>query len=295
MKTKKHTVLSIVLTCLAILISSILRAIGVHSFLVPNKFASGGVTGIATIIEILSNGKINSGYSLLLLNLPLLIIAFKYLNWKFTLKTLASTLLVSGILILLKKIEAWTGLTITYTPKERILAALAGGVLGGSAIAIMLKIGGSSGGTDIIATLVNKKYAATSISRFIFMFDAIIVLASAVLFSSLDPIMLSMVEMFVGSRVSEAIIQGFKTAIKFEIITDEPDKLAEIIMKKINRGVTCIKAKGMHTNHEHNVLICLVRKRQLSAMHDLLKEHAPESFTYISQANEVIGKGFPSS
>lgn len=295
MKTKKHTVLSILLTSLAILISSIMRAVGVHAFLVPNRFAPGGVTGIATIIEILSDGRINSGYILLLLNLPLLVLAFKYLNWKFTLKTLASTLLVSGILILLERIQVWTGLKFTYTPKERILAALAGGVLGGAALAIMLKIGGSSGGTDIIATFVNKKYAATSVSRFIFMFDAVIVLASALLLKSLDPIMLSMVEMFVGSRVSETIIQGFKTAIKFEIITDEPEKLAEIIMKKINRGVTCIKAMGMHTNHEHNVLICLVRKRQLSAMHDLLKEYAPGSFSYISQANEVIGKGFPSS
>lgn len=295
MKTKKHKILSILLTGLAILVSAIMRAIGVHAFIIPNKFAPGGVTGIASIIEILSDGKINSGYSLLILNIPLLILAFKYLNWKFSVKSLSSIILVSAILVLFERLEAWTGFKMRYTPNERILAALAGGVVGGAGLAIMLKIGGSSGGTDIIAALVNKKYAATSISRFIFMFDAIIVLASAVLFSSLDPIMLSIVEMFVGSRVSESIIQGFKTAIKFEIITDEPDKLAQIIMQKINRGVTCIKATGMHTHLEHNVLICLVRKRQLSAMHDLLKEYAPGSFTYISQANEVIGKGFPSS
>lgn len=295
MKTKLHKTFSFLLLCVLIIFSAFLRAISVHSFLVPNKFASGGVTGIAAIIEIVSKGKINSGYSLLLLNIPLLILACKYLNWKFTLKTLASILLVSGILILLEKFEQWTGINLKYTPNERILAALAGGVLGGAGIAIMLKLGGSSGGTDIIATFVNKKYAATSVSRFIFIFDAAIVLASAVLFSSLDPIMLSITEMYVSSRISESILQGFKTAIKFEIITDDPDKLAEIIMQKLHRGVTCIKAKGMHTNLEHSVLICLVRKRQLSAMHKLLKKYAPDSFTYISQANEVIGKGFPSS
>jgi uncharacterized membrane-anchored protein YitT (DUF2179 family) len=286
MKTKKQKVLSLLIAILAIIFSSILRAIAIHAFIIPNKFAPGGITGIAAIIEIISGGKINSGYSLFLLNVPLLFLAIK---------TLSAIILVSILLVLLGKLEVWTGINFKYTPNERILAALAGGVLGGAALATMLKIGGSSGGTDIVAALVNKKYAATSISRFIFMFDAVIVLASALILKSLDPIMLSIVEMFVGSRVSESIIQGFKTAIKFEIIIDEPDKLANVIMTKLNRGVTCIKAKGMHTNTEHNVLICLVRKRQLSAMHDLLKEYAPNSFTYISQANEVIGKGFPSS
>ncbi len=295
MKTKKQKVLSLLIAILAIIFSSILRAIAIHAFIIPNKFAPGGITGIAAIIEIISGGKINSGYSLFLLNVPLLFLAFRYLNWKFAIKTLSAIILVSILLVLLGKLEVWTGINFKYTPNERILAALAGGVLGGAALATMLKIGGSSGGTDIVAALVNKKYAATSISRFIFMFDAVIVLASALILKSLDPIMLSIVEMFVGSRVSESIIQGFKTAIKFEIIIDEPDKLANVIMTKLNRGVTCIKAKGMHTNTEHNVLICLVRKRQLSAMHDLLKEYAPNSFTYISQANEVIGKGFPSS
>jgi uncharacterized membrane-anchored protein YitT (DUF2179 family) len=278
----------------ALIVSSALRAFGIHSFIVPNVFAPGGVTGIASMVEILSNGAINSGYVIFALNIPLIIISFKYLNWDFTLKTLASTILISLMLIGLEQLELNTDITFRYAPQQKILAALAGGVLNGAALAIMLKIGGSTGGTDILAALVNKKYSATGISYFIFFFDGIIVLVSAVLFSSLDPIMLSIVEMFVGARVSETILQGFKSAVRFEIIIDDPDELAAVIMQKLNRGVTCIKAKGMHTNKERNLLVCLVRKRQVSAMRKLLKEYAPDSFTYISQATEVIGEGFTS-
>lgn len=278
----------------ALFLSSALRAFGIHSFIVPNVFAPGGVTGIASIVEILSKGVINSGYVIFVLNIPLILLALKYLNWRFAVKTLASTILITIMLLALEQIELHTPITLRYAPEEKILAALAGGVLNGASLAIMLKIGGSTGGTDILATLVNKKYSATSISYFIFYFDAIIVLISAVLFSSLDPIMLSMVEMFVGAKVSETILQGFKSAVRFEIIIDNPDELASVIMKTLNRGVTCVKAKGMHTSKERNLLICLVRRSQVSTMRKLLKEYAPNSFTYISQASEVIGEGFTS-
>ncbi|HEY8419858.1 MAG TPA: YitT family protein [Clostridia bacterium] len=292
--SKGKTFLSILWLALAIFVASLLRAFGVHSFIVPNKFATGGVTGIASMIEILTKGKINSGYVIFALNIPLIIIAWKCLDWKFTVKTLVSTVMISIILIALEQIELHTDLTFRYEPDNKVLAALAGGVLNGASLAILLKTGGSTGGTDILGALANRKYSATSVSYFIFYFDTIIVLVTAILFTSFDPIILAMVEMYVGAKVSDAILQGLKSAVRFEIIIDNPDELAAVIMSKLNRGVTCIKAKGMHTNKERNLLICLVRKRQVSAMRQLLKEYAPNSFTYISQASEVIGEGFTS-
>ncbi|HEY8424292.1 MAG TPA: YitT family protein [Clostridia bacterium] len=292
---KENKVLSFLGMSGALLLASALRAFGVHSFIVPNVFAPGGVTGIASMVEILSNGAINSGYIIFILNIPLVFLAWKFLNWKFTLKTLIFIVINSLMLILLEQIEAMTSISLRYAPENKLLAALAGGVINGAALAIMLKIGGSTGGTDILASIVNQRYSATSVSYFIFFFDAIIVLISAILFSSFDPIMLSVVEMFVGAKVSDAILQGFTSAVKFEIITDNPDELAAVIMQKLNRGVTCLKAKGMHTNKERNLLICLVRKSQVSAMKKLLKQYAPNSFTYISQATEVIGEGFTTS
>lgn len=292
---KENKVLSFLGMSGALLLASALRAFGVHSFIVPNVFAPGGVTGIASMVEILSNGAINSGYIIFILNIPLVFLAWKFLNWKFTLKTLIFIVINSLMLILLEQIEAMTSISLRYAPENKLLAALAGGVINGAALAIMLKIGGSTGGTDILASIVNQRYSATSVSYFIFFFDAIIVLISAILFSSFDPIMLSVVEMFVGAKVSDAILQGFTSAVKFEIITDNPDELATVIMQKLNRGVTCLKAKGMHTNKERNLLICLVRKSQVSAMKKLLKQYAPNSFTYISQATEVIGEGFTTS
>lgn len=274
-----------------ILISAIIRAISIHSFIVPNTFAPGGITGIAAIIEIITDGKVNSGYIIFALNVPLLILAFRLIDKKFAIRSLLSILIVSGLTVLLSIINF-----PVYSPKtEKILPAIAGGVLGGTALAMMLKVGGSTGGTDIIAALIQRKYSAISVSKIIFILDAAVVLASGLIFNSVTPILLAIIEIYMGTKVSESILQGFKTALKFEIVTDRPDELAEIIMRELNRGVTCIPVKGMHTKADRAILVCVVRKRQISAFHKLIKTYAPDSFAYITQASEVIGKGFPSS
>ena len=263
--SEKMTAKRWITVILGLMAAAVIRAVAVYSFIVPNNFAPGGVTGIASILEYKLH--VNAGYFLLAMNVPLLIIAFIFVGKRFAACSGVSIVLSSALMVLFEKLHFPT-------------------------FAIMLKLGGSSGGTDIIATLVQKKYSATNIAWFIFLIDSTVVLASAFIYDNpLVPILLSFVEMFASGKVTETILQGFKSAIKFEIITDKPEELASEIFAKLHRGVTMVPAKGMYTGEDRAMLICILRKRQMSAFRDVLKKF-PGAFAYVSGTSEVMGTGF---
>lgn len=290
MEKKKIKWKSMLIAAAVVLVSSFIRAVGIHTFIVPNNFAPGGVTGIATMVEYKTG--LSSGYGIFALNLPLLILAWIFIGKKFTIKSGAATLLSSALLVLFQKINFFT-----YAPQnEKLLAAIAGGILGGAGLALMLKIGGSTGGTDIIATLIQRKFSATNLAWFIFGLDALVVFASFFVYQQgFDPVILALCNMFVSSKVCETISNGVKSAIKFEVVTERPDELSKAIIDKLGRGVTAINCVGKFTNIEKTLLICIVRKRQISAFRTILKDFEADSFAYITTTTEVVGRGFPSS
>ena len=273
-----------------IILAGVVRAIGIYSFIVPNNFAPGGVTGIASMLENKLPGNPNAGYFLLAINIPLIIVAFIFIGKKFAIISGISILLSSALMVLFEKV----GFPTFPFETDKILPAIAGGIIGGAGIAIMLKLGGSSGGTDVIATIIQKKYSATNVTWFIFMLDSSVVVVSFFVYGNdIVPFLLSFVEMFASSKVAETILQGFKSALKFEIITNHPEELSQEIFSKLKRGVTMITAKGMYTGEERAMLICVLRKRQLSQFREVLKKY-PDTFAYISGTSEVVGRGFNS-
>ena len=170
---------------LAILLSGVLRAISVHCFIIPNNFAPGGVTGIATMLQKATGW--NSGIFMFAINLPLLVGAFFLINKRFAITTFIGILLQSGFLMLL---EYWK---MPQYADSAILAAIAGGVVGGAGIGLMLKIGGSSGGTDVIATFIYKHFSFTNVSWFIFIIDSVVVFVSFFVYNNaLTPVLLAL-------------------------------------------------------------------------------------------------------
>ena len=289
-QSEKHTAKKWLLLIFGILASGTLRATGIYAFVVPNDFAPGGVTGIASMLEYGTG--FNAGYFLAAINVPLIIIAFIFIGKRFAIISGIAILLSSGLMILFEAIGVPTCAAADPNGADRILFAVAGGILGGCGSAIIFKLGGSSGGTDIIATLIQKKYSATNVAWFIFMLDSTVVLASGFVYDNpLVPILLAFVEMFASSKVCETILQGFKSALKFEIITSAPDELSQDIITKLHRGVTMVKANGMYTGEDRAMLICVLRKRQLSQFRAILKQY-PDSFAYIGGTSEVCGRGF---
>lgn len=282
-KLKQHSFL-----VFAILVSAFLRALSVHCFVIPNNFAPGGVTGIATMLQDATG--LNSGIFITAINLPLLVASFFLINKKFAVTTAIAIVLQSALLLLFEKVNFF----MYRDEYNTVLSAVAGGILGGAGIGLMLKIGGSSGGTDIIATFIYKHYSATNVSWFIFILDSVVVFVSFFVYGyALTPVLLSLTEMFASARANELILYGFKAALKFEIVTSRPDELSKELMAKLNRGVTAITAKGMYSGSDKTLLICIVRRRQVSAFQKILNSY-PDSFAYISTTSEVMGLGFKS-
>lgn len=282
---------------LPIVISGVMRALAVYIFITPNEFAPGGTNGIAVLLEHATG--LNTGISLLLLSIPLFFLAFFCLGKREAIVSTMSFVVSSGVLMLLpliKNMPSYGGGEGIDKIVHGLFGAVAGGIFLGIALAVMLKCCGTSGGTSIIASVINKKFQNFSISMLTAGFDAIVVFSSIFVYGwgksftdALDPVLLALVSLFVTSKVSDAILHGFKTAFKFEIVTNHPDEVAAEIMSKLRRGVTRMAAKGMYTGEEKSMLVCIIRKRQIGEFQKIIRSY-PDTFAYFTSTSEVYGK-----
>lgn len=278
---------------LFIFLGGALRALYISLFILPNDFAPGGVTGIATMLDY-STG-INSGYFLLMLNIPLILIGAFFLGKKFALRTAFSSLTTSLLLVLIQLLDSsgYSIGSITFLKThEPLLAALASGVLSGMSLAILIRCGASTGGSDILASILNKKRPDMRIGTFIFMIDAAVVAVSIFVYNNgLDPALYSLVMIFVSTTICNTILAGAKSAEKFEIITKEPEKVIRQIQAELNRSVTILPAKGTYSQEDRSLLICIVKKSEIPAMQKIIRNN-PETFCYVSSTSDVYGSFF---
>ena len=163
-----------------------------------------------------------------------------------------------------------------------------------------LKIGGSTGGADIVAVMIQRKVSASSIARVILAINSIIILSSLLVFYDANqnlaynalPIMMSIFEVYVESNVNESITGGFHSAIEFRIITRKPEEISFALMHELSRGVTSLPATGMYTKEQYSMLLCVVNRRQVSALQRIIKSIDPDSFAVMSGVSQVLGLGF---
>ncbi len=292
-KKRSHLWRMLLSAALAILSSGIVRALAIYIFVTPNEFAPGGINGIAVLLEAVT--RVNSGYYLIALNVPLFFVAFFLLGKSEAVISTLSMLLTSGLLIVFDYIPGMT--EIRYAPEyNAILASIAGGVLLGLALAIMLRSCGTSGGTTVLASLVNKKFRNLSVSAMTSAFDACVVFASFFVYhqgepftAKLDPVLLALISLLVTSKICDFVLQGFKVAYRFEIITDRAEELAKEIMERTHHGVTEINATGMYSHEGRELLVCVIRKRQIGELQRILRRY-PGTFASFSPVSEVYGK-----
>lgn len=298
--TTKGRALLIIKSIIYTVISSLLIAVAAYSLITPNNFTIGGVSGIAILLEIITHGKMPQSIGVLALNLPLIVLAVFFVKKKFAILSTANILLQSLWLFILENLLPNLKIQFTGGESEKIFAALAAGVCIGAAIALAFKVGGSTGGTDILAVLIQKKITATSISSMIFMINCVIIGASLFVFYdsekmlayNLLPIMLATFESYIESKTNESVTYGFQSAIEFRIITDKPEEMSNILMRELSRGVTSLPATGMYTNETHSMLLCVVSRRQAATVRRIMKTVDPDSFAVMSNVSQVLGLGF---
>lgn len=299
MKKFWRRTLSVLLSfVLPVLLSGFVRAFGIYTFVTPNHFAPGGINGIAVLLEYGTG--LSAGYFLIALNVPLFFLAFFLLGKREAILSTLSMLLTSGLLILFglfPDFPVFNGSASGEPVAYGLVAALAGGIFLGAALAIMLKSCGTAGGTAVLASVVNKRWRLISVSWLTSLFDAIVVVASFFVYydrtvdfgANLISVLLALVSLFVTSKVCDIVINGFKTAYKFEIVTNEPEEIAREIMEKTHHGVTKVEATGMYSHKGHSMLVCLIRKRQIADVQRIIKSHAG-AFAYFTPVSEVYGK-----
>ena len=266
--------------CSIVTIACIVMAFNINYFFLGNKLGQGGVSGLSLILHYLTN--IDISYIYLGLNIPLIIIAYMFIGKNFVFKTLFATLVLT---IFLKVFGSFRG------PIDDILmASIFGGGINGIAIGIIFYAGGSSGGTDIIAKIINQHYGV-AIGKVLLTIDFIILSMVAFIFGKVI-FMYTLISLLVSSKMIDIIQEGIYSAKGVTIITNRVEELRKKIMEDTGRGITLINAKGAYTQKEIGMLYCVVGKYQLMKVKSIVKEIDPMAFMIVSQVHEVIGKGF---
>ena len=266
--------------CSIVTIACIIMAFNINYFFLGNKLGQGGVSGLSLILHYLTN--IDISYIYLGLNIPLIVIAYIFIGKNFVFKTLFATLVLT---IFLKVFGTFRG------PIDDILmASIFGGGINGIAIGTIFYAGGSSGGTDIIAKIINKHYGI-AIGKVLLTIDFIILSMVAFIFGKVI-FMYTLISLLVSSKMIDIIQEGIYSAKGVTIITNKVEELRKKIMEDTGRGITLINAKGAYTQKEIGMLYCVVGKYQLMKVKNIVKEIDPEAFMIVNQVHEVVGKGF---
>jgi uncharacterized membrane-anchored protein YitT (DUF2179 family) len=217
-------------------------------------------------------------------NVPLFYAAYKLLDREYVLCALY------GMVIFSFSIDATRFLTKMNLVDDIILASVYGGVISGLGSGIIFRVGGSAGGTDIIATLV-KKYYSYNIGVVVFSINLIIMTIAAFLFG-LKPAMYTLITMFIGASVTDKVIEGFNRKKTVLIISDVSEEIAAAILKEVGRGVTFLKGEGAYTRHDKKVVFVVVTLTQIARIKFIVEKVDPQAFMIVQDAAEVLGRGF---
>ena len=262
--------------------AALLSAVTLHVFVYKNNFAPSGVDGIATMVQALTT--LNAGITTLLINVPLLIVAWKILNKKYVIYTLLFTFLSSGFIMLLDYIN-FPQYEAMY---EKVVAAVFSGLLLGVRTGIMIRLGFSTGGIDIIAAVFQKNRGHINIERIISIICYVITALSYFVYWDLGAILLSIIQMFVFEKGVALLLSDHRDAVAFHIITKEPEKIKEDIIYNLKHGATVMESKGLFTDAESYMIISIVNKRQIPEFISIVKKHK-DTFMYYSDINGVSG------
>ena len=282
-KTKGQKVLSAVIDNLCWVVGSSLYSIAVIAFAIPNNIAQSGATGLAIIINHLT--EIPIGIANLLVNVPLLILAGIFIGWKFVAKTMWVTVILSVLL------DVWNIFLPVYTG-DRILAALFCGVISGVGLAIVFMRGATTGGTDIVGRLIRKWWPHVSMGKIILAADAFIVVLSAIVFRSFESALYAIIVIFVNSRLIDYILYGTGSGKMLMVVTERAQEISALITSEMGRGVTILPVQGGYTGKEKNMLICAVRNSEVSRLTKLIWSVDENPFIIVSEAGEILGEGF---
>lgn len=265
--------------------ASFCYAVGISLFVEPNNIASGGVTGIAIILNKAVGG--STGLWFFLINIPILIVGM----WKFGLKFLMSTVYCTTIISLFTDLLSRYGSPLTG---DVLVATIAGGMLTAIGMGGVFKAGATTGGMDIVVKLCKLKFPYMKTGSLFLIMDFLVVLCSAFVFRDIDRAFYSAMEVFVTSTLLDLVLYGKDGAKLIYIISDKSEQIAARLLDELNIGVTYMEGQGAYSGREKKVIMCVTRKQTAPRAEEIVKEEDPETFMIVSSASEIYGEGYKS-
>ncbi len=271
---------------MAYLSGSAIYALSVAMFTAPNDIAPGGISGIATLLNYLFGLPI--GISMIVMNVPIVVIGWIKLGHAFVFKS-AICMAISSVLI--DVFSVW----ITPFEGDMILVALAGGVLAGAGLGLIFMRGASTGGTDIIAQLLERKLRHIPIGRFMLLLDVVVVAASVFVYGHLENALYASVTIFMSSQLIDTLIYGNDAGKMLLVSSKHEQEIINAIITQIDRGVTRLNAVGGYTGAPRDMLLIAVRRNEVYPVKQLVYDIDPSAFVITVTTDEVLGEGFKSS
>lgn len=261
-------------------------AAAVNLMLVPNNIVGGGLTGLCEIIYFATKGRIPIWFSTLTINVVLLIIALKLIDWKFVVKTIYGVASLTFWLKFIPIVEE----PLVHDP---FMASVVGGMLCGCGLGIMFLNNGSSGGTDIVAMIVNK-YRHVPLGRVLFYCDLVIISSAYFLpnVHDIEKVLFGLCFTFMCTNVVDMIMNKLRQSVQFFIFSNKYEQIADAINTKVLRGVTILDGKGWYSKHDMHVVTVLAKKSESNKIFALVKEIDPDAFVSQSEVIGVYGRGF---
>lgn len=268
-------------------------AIGINVFLFPYKIAPGGITGLATVISYMINGFLPLGVLIILLNLPLFIAGIIKLGWKFMLRTLYATIIMSIIIdVTAPFMVDFAARFFTGQEIDLVLFAFFGGAVLGGGMGIIFRFNATTGGTDLMAELVRRSGVNLTMGQAIMIFDAIIVILAGICFQSILLAMYAIIAVLVSSKTIDSILQGFSFAKGMFIISSCHEEIAKRITHELERGLTGLTGTGKFSGDKKEILFCVARAKYIPSIKQIVKEIDPTAFVVVTNVHEVLGEGF---
>ena len=266
-----------------LILGAIVQAASMDLFLVPGQIASGGVSGLAQVLNF--HTRLPIGMMVLVMNVPLFVLGWRYLGGRrFFIRTIFTVALYSVLVDL--------GLLIIRTGPTRdpMLNALYGGVVGGLGMGITFLGQGTGGGSDILARVL-ARLRGIPLSQSYLLTDALVVLLAGVTFGW-ERALYALIALYIGGVTAEVITEGAGVVRTAIIVSDKPREVADAILREMERGVTGLHGEGMYTRKERTVLYCVISRSEVARLKAIIHEVDPDAFVVIGQANEALGEGF---
>ena len=264
------------------ILGSITAAFGTSVFLLPNHLSSGGFSGIATVLYYLFN--IQMGTTIMVLNIPVFILAYIREGKSFVIRTIICTTIFSQFINIFENIKPFTN--------DKILSSVYGGIIIGLGLALVFKGKSSTGGTDLIANIIRTYNREISVGNVLQILDIIVVLLNIIFLKQIEIGLYSAIAIFLINKMLDFIFEGINFSKMIYIISDKYKEISDMINKEIKRGATGIYGKGMYTNQEKMIIMCVAKRKHIMKIKEISRQIDSEAFIIITDAREVYGLGF---